>query len=262
MGADSEISWTRHTFNPWIGCARVSEGCRFCYAEAQSNRWKRAEWGVDKQRVMTSDAYWKQPFKWDAAALAALERHRVFCASLADVFDAHPGVVEQRARLWPLIAGTVNLDWLLLTKRPENVMAMLPADWGAGYPNAWLGTTVEDERVVARIDALRAIPAAVRFLSVEPMIGPLELRGRLDGIDWVIVGGESGNGARALDIAWIRDVIGVCRKAGVAVHVKQLGAMYNRNTSDGRLFRGDPKGGDINRWPEDLRIREYPAVTA
>ncbi len=262
MGADSDISWTRHTFNPWIGCAKVTDGCRFCYAEAQSNRWKRAEWGVNAQRVMTSDTYWKQPFRWDAAALAALERHRVFCASLADVFDAHPGVVEQRARLWPLITATPNLDWLLLTKRPENVAAMLPDDWGAGFANVWLGTTVEDERVAARIDALRTIPAAVRFLSVEPMIGPLELRGRLDGIDWVIVGGESGHGARPLDLRWVRDVVDAALAAGAAVHVKQLGAAWSKETSFG--WRVDPKGGNIERFPLDLRLRQYPrsAVTA
>jgi protein gp37 len=179
----------------------------------------------------------------------------VFCASLADVFDAHPDLVEPRARLFRLIRITPNLDWLLLTKRPENIAGMLPPDWDEGYPNVWLGTTVEDERVGHRVDALSAIPAAIRFLSCEPLIGALDLRGKLDEIDWVIVGGESGAKARVMQSTWARAIIDTAKRQGVAIHVKQLGTFWSRTL---RGFSGDRAGGDVDRWPMDLRIQEFP----
>jgi protein gp37 len=154
---------------------------------------------------------------------------------------------------------TPNLDWLLLTKRPENIAGMLPPDWGEGYPNAWLGTTVEDERVAHRIDALRAVPAAVRFLSVEPMIGPLELRGRLDGIGWVIVGGESGAKARPMALRWARNVRGACVEAGVAFHFKQWGtwAPHVHTGRGERFLDGDFYG----RGTKELTGRELDGRT-
>jgi protein gp37 len=261
MGRESEIAWTDATFNPWIGCAHKSDGCRFCYAEQLvAVRWKRVEWGVKALRVHTSPAYWKQPIAWNAKAAEAGVRLRVFCASLADVFDEHPDVAPWRAELWALIRSTPNLDWLLLTKRPENVLAgdgMLPGDWNYGYPNVWLGTTVEDQRVIARIDVLRAVPAALRFLSVEPMIGLVDLEGRLEGIHWVIVGGESGHGARPMLLPWAVNVIGDSIRAGAAVFVKQLGAVASAELRDGE-HRRDPKGGDIARFPAGFAIREFP----
>ncbi|MGD0052586.1 MAG: DUF5131 family protein [Vulcanimicrobiaceae bacterium] len=256
---ETDISWARYTLNPWIGCAHRSEGCRNCYAETMAHRWGWAKWGVNAERRVTAPSTWAKPIAWDREAAEAGRRERVFCASLADVFDEHPGVVEPRARLWVLIQATPHLDWLLLTKRPENIAAMLPPDWDGGYPNVWLGTTVEDQRVAERIPLLRTVPAAARFLSCEPLIGQLDLHGRLEGIHEVIVGGESGAHARPMDLAWARDVVAAARNAGAAVHVKQLGAVWSGATGDGR-DRADPAGTEIDRFPVDLRIREYPQI--
>lgn len=220
MSENSNISWTRHTFNPWIGCARKSEGCRNCYAERQAEHRGWAKWGINTPRYLTADSTWKEPLRWNRKAQAAGERHRVFCASLADVFDAHPDVVDARARLWRLIDKTPHLDWLLLTKRPENIVGMLPDDWGDGRHNVWLGTTVEDMRVVNRIDILRTIPAAVRFISYEPAIGPLD-EANLTGIDWLICGGESGPGYRPMDENWARSMRDRCARENIAFFFKQ-----------------------------------------
>lgn len=314
MGANSGIQWTTHTFNPWIGCQRVSPGCEHCYAEALDNRWgggldaqgvKRLRWGPTAPRIRTSDAYWQQPLAWNREAEKAGVRHRVFCASLADVFEQrHRGegdLDSWRLSLFELIAHTPHLDWLLLTKRPENVRPLLDrvidayertaggADgellasrWLAGEAphNVWLGTTVEDQaRADARIPALLSMPAKVRFLSCEPLLervnltlcssaiiskffSPKEMK--TSGIDWVIVGGESGAGARPFAVDWARDIIRQCRRARVAVFVKQLGAKpcrgqveYDREGSL-RLPLKDPAGGDMAEWPDDLRVRELP----
>ena len=163
-----------------------------------------------------------------------ISRPRVFCASLADVFDNHPSILpEWRADLWALIRATPNLDWLMLTKRSGNIAKMLPPDWGRGYPNVWLGCTVVNQAEADRdIPKLMAIPATVRFLSMEPLLGPVDLVGDqaesgfkpwLDGIHLVIVGGESGPGARPTHPDWARSLRDQCVKAGVAFHFKQWG---------------------------------------
>src|SRR5262249_10359176 len=145
VAENSKIEWTTHTFNPWIGCQKVSPGCDHCYAEAMmDHRWGKVTWGPHGARVRTSEANWKQPLKWAKAAHASGTRPRVFCASLADVFDNEvPGYY--RGDLLNLIRKTPDLDWLLLTKRPENISRMLPDDWPARFPNVWLGATCEDQ---------------------------------------------------------------------------------------------------------------------
>ncbi|MCI0671755.1 MAG: phage Gp37/Gp68 family protein, partial [Myxococcaceae bacterium] len=175
MGAETEISWTHSTFNPWWGCTRVSPGCDHCYAESFDRRVGGAHWGKGVPRRTFGDKHWGEPLKWNAAAAKAGERRRVFCASMADVFDAEApdGALE---RLWALIRATPALDWLLLTKRPGRIRHSLPADWGDGYPNVWLGTTVEDqERAEQRIPVLLDVPARVHFLSCEPLLGPVDV---------------------------------------------------------------------------------------
>ena len=197
-------------------------------------------------------------------------RPRVFCASLADVFD-NQVPVEWRYDLFSLIAATPNLDWLLLTKRPENIAKLFPSVYTDEpvFPNVWLGVSVEDQQRKDRIDWLRKTPTAVRFLSLEPL---LEHLGALDltGISWVIVGAESGPGARPCDIGWIRSIVAQCKAAGVACFVKQLGArafdghslhkQIHGAACDGNLYLKlkDRKGGDMAEWPEDLRVREFP----
>jgi protein gp37 len=177
MGADTRIEWADHTFNPWVGCTKVSPACDHCYAEGWAKRTGNAAlWQGARRR--TSAANWQQPHRWNRAAQAAGTRARVFCASLADVFD-NQVPEEWRTDLWRLISDTPHLDWLLLTKRPQNIGRMLPASWAmppVAQPNLWLGTTVENQAEAdRRILHLLRVPAAVRFLSCEPLLGPVDL---------------------------------------------------------------------------------------
>lgn len=258
MGKDSSIEWTNHTFSPWWGCARVSPGCEHCYAESFAKRVGQKVWGVNADRRRFGDKHWVEPLKWNAAAEKAGERRRVFCASMADVFEDRPDHVADRARLFALIESTPHLDWLLLTKRPENMNRLAPESWRDGWPaNVWAGTTCEDQkRADVRIRHLQHVPARVRFLSCEPLLERVDLGGMLDGIHWVIVGGESGGGARRFDTCWADAIVDAARVAGAAIHVKQMGA---RPTEGGaKLKLRDRKGGDWTEWREGLRVREYP----
>lgn len=263
MGERSKIEWTDHTFNPWVGCTKVSPACDHCYAEGWAKRTgQSALWSGERRR--TSPTNWKQPLAWNRKAAAAGVRAKVFCASLADTFD-NQVPAEWRHDLWKLIGGTPHLDWLLLTKRPQNIAKMLPTKaigapaWGGGWTNVWLGTTAENQTEAdRRIPHLMAIPAAMRFLSVEPLLGPVDLTARtwvecnipeyggkghefipmIRSLDWVIVGGESGPGARPMDPDWARSLRDQCRDAGVAFFMKQMA-----------------KKSPI---PADLLVREWP----
>jgi protein gp37 len=170
---NSKIEWTNHTFNPWIGCQHVSPGCDHCYAEAMmDHRYGKVEWGPHGERKRTSDQYWKNPIKWNAEARDFRREHghrpRVFCASLADMFD-NQVPKEWRVDLFALIRECRRLDWLLLTKRPQNILKMLPSDWGDGYRNVWLGVTAENQTYFdQRWKHLRNIPAVIKFISYEP----------------------------------------------------------------------------------------------
>lgn len=224
MGTTTPISWTDSTFNPWIGCSKVSSGCDNCYAERLDHRFRAHDghWGARQPRRVTSDDNWRVPLRWNDKAMRDGKRVRVFCASMADVFDRH-APIDQRERLWELIRCTKHLDWLLLTKRPQNIERFLPSDWGDGYANVWLGVSVENStQGVPRIDVLRNIPAAKRFISAEPLLedlGSLDLRG----IDWLIVGGESGLGCRPMRKKWVINLLRQCRQYGVAFFFKQRG---------------------------------------
>lgn len=180
MAENSNIEWTTHTFNPWIGCQKVGPGCDHCYAEAWDARGlqqRESRWGAHAMRTRTSAGNWSKPKAWNKAAEGLAVRPRVFCASLADVFDNHASIPpEWRADLWELIRATPNLDWMLLTKRPGNIAKMLPPDWGDGYQNVWLGCTAVNQTEADRdIPKLLAVPARVRFLSVEPLLGSVDL---------------------------------------------------------------------------------------
>jgi len=232
------IAWTHSTFNPWLGCLPVSDACLNCYAAAISRRTGRRDsqgrdlWDPHAERVRTSPDYWRQPFLWNREALAAGVRHRVFCASMADIFD-NRAPAAWRADLWALIRATPALEWQLLTKRPQNIAGMLPSDWGDGWSNVWLGTTTENQIEAARrIPHLVAIPAAIRFLSVEPMLEAIDLSPWLDRL-------------RAL-----RDQV---QAAGLALFVKQLGS--NRAAWPGVRHL---KGEDPTEWPADLQIQDFP----
>lgn len=228
MAKNSQIEWTHHTFNPWWGCAKVSPACENCYAELWAKRMGKQIWGKSAPRRFFTDAHWKEPLVWNEEARLEKERHRVFCASMADVFEDRPELNEQRQRLWALIQRTPMLDWLLLTKRPENIGAMVT--WKDAWPrNVWLGTTVENRKYAElRLPHLLKHPAAVRFLSCEPLLSAIDLtdwfqRPGLQPIDWVIAGGESGPGARPMHPDWAGGLLKQCRKAKVAFHFKQWG---------------------------------------
>ena len=266
MAEHSKIEWTDHTFNPWTGCTNVSPGCDHCYAEAWSKRSGHVKWG-NSPRKRTTDQYWKAPSIWNARASTFAAQHgrrqRVFCASLADVFD-NQAEAKWRYDLFALIRACSGLDWLLLTKRPQNIKKMLPADWGdAGYPNVWLGMTAEDQhRYDQRWKHLAAVPAAVLFVSYEPAIGPLRLAGTGPHPDWLIVGGESGPGARPMEAQWVRQIVDDCRQVGTAPFFKQWGTYGNNPLSNsfvdvGHLKVLDPhgKGGGLL---DGVVVREFP----
>lgn len=223
-----------------MGCVNVSEGCRNCYAETLTrNRMGLKLWGKDGRRQVTKT--WRDPVKWSRNAAAAGVRERVFCASLCDVFEHHPTANEARPALWRLIDSCRSLDWQLLTKRPENIVSMLPADWGGGWPHVWLGTSIEDMRVAKRADHLRGVPAAVRFVSYEPALGSVADLD-LSGIGWLICGGESGPGHRAMDHRWAREIRDKCAAAGVAFFFKQSSGA---RPGTGTLL----DGVEIKNWP-------------
>lgn len=222
MAKDTKISWTDSTFNPWWGCTAVSPGCDRCYADKWDRRCGGDHWGPGKPRRLLSASHWAEPLAWDREAQVHGDRHWVFCASMCDWADRE-APVGQRERLWPLIKRTPNLIWLMLTKRPGNFRRYLPKDWGAGYPNVWLGVSVENRKHgLPRIDTLRTNPATKRFLSVEPLLEDL---GTIDltGIDWVIVGGESGGEARPMKAAWVHGIRRQCGEQDVAFFFKQWG---------------------------------------
>lgn len=344
MAEYSKIQWTHHTFNPWRGCTKVAPGCKNCYADVQAKRnpGTLGIWGDSGTRVVAAESMWREPLKWNRKAEQEGVRQRVFCASMADVFEdwqgemvTHDGrplllnpdgtwctpgtpqyrnpllMSDVRRRLFDLIDQTPNLDWLLVTKRPENIVRMWPQ---VMYPldettfpekkyrdNVWLLTSVATQE-----DANKNIPELLKCrklcpvlgISAEPLIEKLNLHpwlckygnpdnpgGWADSIcrpseklDWVIVGGESGCHARPYDVFWANKVIQQCLAAGVPVFHKQLGAhcldartMNERmigpphsNWPCGTEFDGarvllkDSHGGDMNEWPEDLCVRQFP----
>ena len=265
MSTATKIEWTDHTFNPWWGCSRVSSACRFCYADRDARRYGHELWRRHGPRRILSEQNWERPLKWNRDAERAGVSEKVFCASMADVFEDHPDLGEPRKRLWGLVEGTPWLRWQLLTKRPENVAGMVP--WGKDWPSwVWLGVSAENQRWAdTRIPVLLELPARTKFISAEPLLGPIDLRfdHECEGpphwacppmADWLIIGGESGGRARPMEIDWARDLLAQCRKPVVSTvpFVKQLGAVLGRELGAG------PKGGDMGRWPDDLRIREFP----
>lgn len=245
---NSKIEWTHHTFNPWIGCTKVSPGCLHCYAETlMDTRHGRVKWGKGQPRSRTAADNWRKPKRWNKAAEGAAERPRVFCASLADWLDDEVPLAWLRDLL-VLIQETPNLDWLLLSKRPENFACRLGkvADgwhssceiarwWALGVPpkNVWVGTSAEDQtRWDERMPLLMEIPARVRFVSAEPLIGRIHM-GELRP-DWLIVGGESGPGARPMQREWVEILRDQCDRT--AFHFKQWGGVNKKAT--GRVLNG------------------------
>lgn len=225
MARDSGIEWTHHTFNPWWGCVKVSPACANCYAETWARRFDDGLWGRNAKRRFFAESYWRQPHRWNLEAQRLGERRRVFCASMADVFEPRSDLDLWRDKLWSVIEQTPNLDWLLLTKRPGHIKRVYP--WlRQPRANVWLGTTAESQRwAERRIEQLVAVQSHVRFLSCEPLLSALDLTKWLNQgqINWVIAGGESGAGARPTHPNWIRSLRDQCANYGVPFHFKQWG---------------------------------------
>ena len=237
MSKNSTIEWTHHTFNTWWGCEKVSPACKNCYAATFSKRLGFDLWSNSSPRRFFGEKKWMEPVQWNAEALADGERRRVFCASMADVFEERDDLNPWREKLWELIIKTPMLDWLLLTKRPENIGKMVP--WATDWPeNVWIGTTVENQKYAEeRLPHLLQHKSKVRFLSCEPMLGELDLkkwikpnkRKGMHGIDWIIAGGESGPGARPMNPDWARKLRDQALSHDVAFHFKQWGQWAPRD---------------------------------
>ena len=243
MGDTTGISWTDHTFNPWWGCAKIAPGCDNCYAAAMDKRTGGDYWNPRTPPRLTSEQNWNKPLRWNRLHGMAQDRGRVFCGSMMDWCDTD-APHGARGRLFDIIERCDWLDFQLLTKRATLIERSLPEEWTvARFPNVWLGVTVENRAYgYPRIDALRAIPAAVRFLSVEPM---LERMPDIDltGIHWVICGGESGPGCRPFDPAWAIELADLCAAAGVAFWFKQHGGIA---ADKGGCLLG---GRERKHWP-------------
>ena len=276
MGRDSKIEWCDHTFNTWVGCQKVGPGCDHCYAERWAKRTGQADlWSGRRRR--TSHANWKSPHRWNRRAVKAGRRDRVFCASLADVFD---NAVPQAWRddLWSLIRETPALDWIIVTKRIGNTPDMLPSDWGNGYPNVWLMITVVNQEEAGRdVPRLLKLPAAVRGVSIEPQLGAIDLsritppgRAELDALvgfdfdqgrptnsalDWVICGCESGPQRRHPDENWFRSLRDQCQAAGIPFFYKQA--------PGGTAPKGVIETPELDgrRWIEFPRAKNSPERT-
>ena len=241
MSAKSAIQWTTHTFNIAWGCIEASAGCNNCYARTFSKRMGYDVWGVGADRRTFNEKYWRQPLAWDRKARRAGRRDRVFCSSMTDVFLNDPIINREREKLWPLIEATPNLDWQILTKHPERFKATLPDPLP---PNVWLGVSVETNDQGWRAQMLRRTRARIRFLSLEPLLGPIQAE-FLRGIDWIIVGGESGPGWRPMDLEWARELRAYAGGVwGIPFFFKQVSALHPTD----------------EMIPEDLRIREYPVA--
>jgi protein gp37 len=272
VGKDTKIAWCDHTFNPWWGCQRVSPGCEHCYAESFSKRVGLKVWGPTSDRRFFGDKHWAEPLKWARDAERDGVRRRVFCASMADVLEDRRDLDPWREKLRSLIGATPSLDWLLLTKRPEN--AALMYEGLRRWPdNVWLGTTTENQEYYdRRWPILARIPARVLFVSHEPALGPLQIKAaevRGDGYtslifpNWIITGGESGSGARPYDIGWARELRRQTRDTPVALFVKQLGARPHDGFLDlmHPLSALDRAWTMPEKWPADLRVRQWPLAS-
>lgn len=237
MGEKTKISWTERTWNPWRGCTPVSPGCRNCYALRAQQRA-----GFDPNKV-TRTKTWNGPHRWQHQAEQDGRTEMVFTCSWSDFF--HAAADLWRTEAWQVIRACPNLIFQILTKRPQRIFDHLPADWGFGYENVWLGVSVEREDYLWRVDLVKRIPAQIHFLSVEPLLAPMPNLD-LTGVDWLICGGESGVNFRKMDHAWVREIRDNCQAAGVPFFFKQSAGRYPETGKklDGRLWR------------------EYPSLTA
>lgn len=261
MGEKTGITWCESTWNPWWGCVKISPGCTNCYADTLSTRYGYDIWGPNSKRRFFPDKHWNEPLSWYRKAQERGIPTKVFCGSMCDWAEDREDLAVPRARLFDLIDSTSPwLTWLLLTKRPENILKFIPRSWAAApRHNVWYGTSVENQKEADdRIPHLLQVPARVRFLSAEPLLGPVDLSNWLYRqnvlIRWVITGGESGPHARPMDEQWVRDIRWQCSAAGVSFFHKQMGTVWAKEHGLGTHSHAS----DPTQWPEDLRIQDFP----
>jgi protein gp37 len=224
MASKSSIEWTEATWNPWHGCKKISPGCKNCYMYRDKKRY-----GQNPKSVLRSKSTFSDPLKW-------LEPKIIFTCSWSDFFIEEADTWRQEA--WEIIKATPQHTYQILTKRPERISNHLPADWGIGWSHVWLGVSIENQNYVQRKETLLAVPAQTRFISAEPLIGPLEF-GNLHGIHWIITGGESGPNARAMDLEWVRSIRDQCKRQKIFFFHKQNGGRKRVDgTWGGRLLDG------------------------
>lgn len=268
MAGETGIQWTDSTWNAWWGCQRVGPGCDHCYAEALDKRTGGEHWGAHAERRRTSLANWNEPVKWqrnaDAFEAKAGHRRRVFCGSMMDIMDNAVPLDWSRDAFYRIEACD-RLDWQLLTKRVGNVLGRVPERWVVDQWPQHVGlmiTVVTQDECDRDIPKLRHLKHSCGIpwvgLSMEPLIEPC--KPDLDSVDWVIVGGESGHGARPFDTAWAEAIVRQCESAGVRCFVKQLGA--NVLKAGVACPKSDKKGGNMAEWPEAIRVREMPLALA
>lgn len=241
MSDHTGIEWTEKTWNPWHGCTKVSAGCDHCYMFREKKQY-----GQDPELVVRSKTKFRDPLRWADPAL-------VFACSWSDWFHADADAWRDDA--WEIVRRTPHLTYQILTKRPGRIARHLPADWGAGYPNVWLGTSIENDAVIYRARQLGHVPARVRFISAEPLLGPLTLLENTFAstrIHWLIAGGESGPDARPCESEWLRDARDVCAAHDVAFFLKQLGGWPSKRGGEDALLDGV-------RHVEMPRVAKVPA---
>lgn len=232
MGKTSAIEWTEATWNPWHGCIKVSQGCKNCYMYRDKRRY-----GQKPMLVVRSKTTFTNPLRW-------IEPSLIFTCSWSDWFIEEAD--EWRDEAWDVIRHTPQHTYQILTKRPERILNSLPSDWGDGWRNVWLGVSIESQKYISRMNLLTEIPAHVRFISAEPLLGPLSLS-LVVGIDWVITGGESGPGARPMELEWVRSIREQCLRSGVAFFHKQNGGtkkiagVWGGRLLDNRTWDAMPK---------------------
>ena len=249
MAQKSNIQWTDATWNIARGCTKVDEDCRYCYMYRDSFNSTR----YNPLNVVKTKTVFNLP-------LRIKKPSKIFTSSLTDVF--HEAIDEYRNDMWDIIRACPQHTFQILTKRPERISTHLPEDWGEGWDNVWLGTSVGNPKGMKRIEDLVKVDSKIKFLSLEPLWGKVELPvDWADGsgmVDWVIVGGESGNETgkyryRPCELSWIEDIVAQCRRTGAAVFIKQMGTHLAKE-----LKMTDRHGGNIEEFPKYLQIREFP----
>lgn len=242
MGSKSDIQWTQATWNPWHGCKKVSPGCKFCYMYRDKDRY-----GQDPTTVMRSKKSFDAPLRWNEPSL-------IFTCSWSDWFieEADPW----RNNAWEVIGNSPH-TYQILTKRPERIHENLPAWFDAIADRVWIGVSIESQEQVDRLEYLIDLGCTI-FASFEPLLGPIVCNDFMTALDWCIIGGESGNetgkwGYRPMELTWAKNIVEAAQENDVACFVKQLGTYQSK-----LLKLKDRHGGDINEFPDGLKVRQYP----